>query len=128
MKLRPSQFKVNEAWILFQLSREPIITTTDGPAVCFGLMDAASCFMLCATFFPGTGDELLSQKNAQEVLKKGWAHKKEYPIKLFVPEELLTGDIETVAEGEGIQVVCVPESQLSDIIGDIQIEFRKQFS
>jgi hypothetical protein len=125
IELHPSQFKVNEAWILFQLSREPIITERDGPAVCFGLMDAASCYMLSGTFSPGTDDKVLSKKNVQELLKKGWAHKKEYPTRLFAPQELLNGDIEASAQREGIAVVCVPESQLLAIIGEVQKEFQK---
>ncbi len=127
MKLYPSQFKVNEAWILFRLIREPIIIECDGPAICFGLMDAASCFMLSGTFFPGTDDKALTKKNIQELLAKGWEHKKEYPIKLFVPEGLVTGDIKTAAQGEGIEVIYVPESQLLPIIGEAQRHFRKRF-
>lgn len=94
MKLHPSQFRVNEAWILFRLTFEPIITERDGPVVGFGLMDAASCFLLNGTFFLGTDQRALSEKNVQELLRKGWAHKKEYPSKLLVPEDILTDGIE----------------------------------
>ena len=83
--------------------------------------------MLSGTFYPGTDDKALSKKNVQDLLKKGWVHKKEYPTRLFVPEELLTGDIETAAQGEGISVVCVPESQLLAVIEEAQDEFRKRF-
>ncbi len=127
MKLQPSQFKVNEAWILFQLSREPIATQHDGPAICFGLMDAASCFMLSGTFFPGTDGKALSKSNLQELLKKGWEHKKEYPEKLFVVKELLTAEIETQTKEQGIDVHGVNESELKNIIGEAQQEFRKRF-
>jgi hypothetical protein len=127
MKLHPGQFKVNEAWILFQLTHEPVMTERDGPAVCFGLMDAASCFILSATFFPGTDHKAISKKNVQELLKEGWAHTKEYPNRLFVPEALINGDIETAAQGEVISVVCVPENQLMSIIGEAQKEFQKRF-
>ncbi len=71
MEMHPSQFEVNEVWILFQLTDKPIVTERDGPAVGFGLMDAASCFMLSADFFPGTGIEVLTKKNVQEFLKRG---------------------------------------------------------
>lgn len=83
MKLLPDQFKVNEAWILFQLSCEAVAIEHDGPAICFGLMDAVSCFMLSGTIFPGTDGKALSKSNVQELLRKGWEHKKEYSEKLY---------------------------------------------
>jgi hypothetical protein len=127
MKLHTSQFKVNEAWILFQLSRGPITTERDGPAICFRLMDVASCFMLSGTFFPGTDGEALSKSNVQELLRKGWEHKKEYPEKIFVVKELLTAEIEAQIQEQGIDVNSVNESELKSIIGQAQQEFRKRF-
>jgi hypothetical protein len=127
MKLQPNQFKVNEAWILFQISGKPIATERDGPAICFGLMDASSCFMLSGTFFPGTDGNALSKNNVQEILRKGWEHKKQYPEKLFVVKELLTAEIETQARAQGIDVNGVSESELKSIIGEAQQEFRKRF-
>ncbi len=127
MKLHPSQFNVNEAWILFQLSREPVATEHDGSAICFGLMDAASCFMLSVTFFSGTDGKSLSKSNVQELLKKGWEYKKQYPEKLFVVKELLTTEIETQTKELGIDVNIVNESELKSIICEAQQEFRKRF-
>ena len=127
MKLLPSQFKVNEAWILFQLSREPVATEHDGPAICFGLMDAASCFMLSGNFFSGTDGKALSKSNVQELLRKGWERKKEYPEKLFVVKELLTAEIEAQIQEQGINANSVNESELKSIIGEAQQEFRKRF-
>jgi hypothetical protein len=127
MQLQPSQFKVNQAWILFQLSRNPITTERDGPAICFGLMDAASCFMLSGTFFPGTDGNALSKNNVQELLRKGWEYKKEYPEKLLVVKELLTAEIEAQTRTQGIDVTGVSESELKSVIGEAQQEFRKRF-
>jgi hypothetical protein len=56
---------------LFQLSGEPVVTERDGPAVRFGLMDAASCFMLSSSFLPGMDNGELSKTNVLELLKKG---------------------------------------------------------
>lgn len=127
MKLHPSQFKVNEAWILFQFGRNPIITKKDGPAVCFGLMDAASCFILSGSFFHGTDGKALSKSNLRDLLKAGWEHKKEYPEKLLVVKELLTTEIETQIQELGIAVSGAEESELESIIGEAQQGFRKEF-
>lgn len=127
MGLQPSQFKVNEAWILFQLSRKPIETEGDGPAICFGLVDAASCFILSALFFPGIDGHALTKDNVQGLLLKGWEHKKQYPEKLFVVKELLTAEVEEQARAQAIEVHGVDESELRSIIGDTQKEFRKRF-
>ena len=128
MEMHPSQFEVNEAWIVFQLTKKPVVTERDGPVHCFGLMDAASCFLLCAEFFPGTGIVALSKKNIQGLLKKGWKHKKKYPSKLFVVQGLLNGEIEAEAQGLGIAVTGVAERQLLVIIGEAQGGFQSQFS
>lgn len=126
--LHPSQFVVNEAWVLFQLLDQPIFTTQDGPAVCFGLMDAASCFLLSVQLYPGVGMEVLTQQNVQELLKNGWAHKRKYPNRLLIPKELLTSEVQALAEAQGITVVCASERELKGIIGEAQKEFRQRFS
>lgn len=102
-------------------------TKRDGPAIGFGLMDAASCFMLSAKFFPGTDNSALYPNNFQELLKQAWTHKKEYPIKLFVPSEILDCNLEAVVQSRGISMAHVPEDQLLVFIGEAQVEFRKQF-
>ncbi len=127
MKLKPADFKIDEAWILFELLPEPIFTQLDGPAVIFGLMDAGSCFLLTANFFEGIDNTALTSNNVLNLLKNGWIHNKKYPIKIFVPEEVLTGTIETAIQSEGISVVSVPESQLSKIVGEAQKVFIEKF-
>ncbi len=42
-------------------------------------------------------------------------------------QELLSGDLEAVAQGLGIPMAGVPERQLKVIIGEAQEGFRKQF-
>ncbi len=43
--LRPNQFEVNEAWIVFRLNNAPIRIEHEGSFNCIALMDAASCFI-----------------------------------------------------------------------------------
>jgi len=50
--LHPNQFKVNEAWLVFQLNDVPIRTDLEGDFNCIAFMDAASCFILGTEFVP----------------------------------------------------------------------------
>jgi len=55
--LQPSEFHVNEAWIVFRLNDAPISTETDGDFNVIAVMDAASCFILAAEFVPAISAE-----------------------------------------------------------------------
>jgi hypothetical protein len=55
--LHPSQFEVNEAWILFRLNRAPVQTELEGDFNCIALMDAASCFILSSELIAITAVE-----------------------------------------------------------------------
>lgn len=124
MDLHPSQFEVDESWILFRLNRMPVVTSQDEPAVCLGLMDAASCFILSVTTIQGI-TAVVRKEHLRQLLKKGWAHKERYPSRLFTTPELINDDIEEVAESEGISVVTVLERQLESIIGEAQTSFEE---
>ncbi len=127
MELHPRQFVVNDTWILFQLSKKPVMTNDRGPAVCFGLMDAASCYILCGQFFPGTGPEVLTKENVHALLTEAWALKNAFPTSLFVPPELVNAEVEALAELLGIQIISVPESDLSIFLKEAQDGFRERF-
>lgn len=125
MKLHPNQFEVNEAWIVFRLTRDPIVVEQEGPVHGIGLMDAASCFILGAIFIGS--DETLATENIRELLEKGWAHKSEYPKKLMVSSNLMSDELETAAEAHGVSVAPTSEGDLRVFIGEAQEEFRKKF-
>lgn len=127
MNLDPSQFEVNEAWILFQLTEKPIVTQLDGSFICYGLMDVASCFMLGVTPHRRTDDSAILIKKILGLIKTGWEHKKEFPERLLVIKELLTTELEFEIRAQGIYVNFVEEFELESIIRDAQDEFRKQF-
>lgn len=97
--LHPSQFAVNEAWIVFRLNDAPIQTEHDGVFNCVALMDAASCYLL--------GSELVSVSAAGpspeescRLLQQGRAREQHLPKTLFVP-------IADVAHAEhGFESLC----------------------
>jgi len=122
--LHPNQFRVNEAWIAFRLTDEPIETEQDGLFEIIGLMDAASCFIFGTAFVPaGTSDP--SEFDARRLLKAGWAHKKQYPSKLFLPKGQFQTTLPAEAKRQKISVVSVTERQLMPFIGEARQGFRE---
>jgi hypothetical protein len=124
--LHPNQFKVNEAWIAFQLNDEPIHTEQDGDFNFLALMDAASCFILSSTPVAATQGES-TQLEAKRLLREGQAHKKQWPKTLFVPTEQVAQLLVAEAEQLGIGVVRVAEAELLPFIGEAQEGFRERF-
>ena len=115
--LHPSEFQVNEAWIVFRLNEAPISTERDGDFNVLALMDAASCFILGAEFVPVTSSEA-SEMEVKRLIKSGISHKQQLPKTLYIPENLAADVLCTEAERNGIVVVRVPEEQLLVFIGE----------
>jgi hypothetical protein len=124
--LHPKQFRVNEAWIAFQLNEEPIRTVQDGDFNFLALLDAASCFILGSAPVPAERAEPTPAESRQ-LLEQGHAHKKRWPKKLFVPTEQPAEILAAEAERLGIEVVRVAEGQLRLFLGDAKKLFREQF-
>ncbi|MFN0204835.1 MAG: hypothetical protein ACKVS6_00810 [Planctomycetota bacterium] len=124
--LHPSQFKVNEAWIAFQLNDEPVSTQQDGEFNFLALMDSASCFLLSFTPVAAAQSEP-TKLGAKRLLKEGYAHKNCWPKTLFVPTELAAQFLIAEAERLGIGVVRVAEDQLLLFIGEAKEGFNKRF-
>lgn len=124
--LHPTQFNVNEAWIVFKLNHEPVHTVQDGDFDFLALMDAASCYILGST--PVAAKQLeLSEIEARSLLQAGRSHKARWPQTLFVPKEQRAESLVVEAERHGINVVRVAEAQLSVFIGEAQLGFRERF-
>lgn len=122
--LHPSQFKVNETWITFQLNDAPLITDSDGDFNVFALMDAASCFIL-GVGYVRTDSKEFSRMEAKRLLKSGYTHKKQYPKELIIPNNQLANVMSEEAERLGISVVRVPEERLQVLIGEARESFQE---
>jgi hypothetical protein len=107
----PSEFEVNEAWIVFQLNDAPISTETDGDFNVIALMDAASCFIL-GTEFVSVASAEPSEMEAKRLIKCGKSHKKQLPKTLYIPESQAADMLCIEAERNGITVIRVPDDQL----------------
>jgi len=123
----PSQFQVNEAWIVFKLNDAPVSTEADGDFNVLALMDAASCFILGTEFVRADSSEP-SQLDSKRLLKRGQSHKQQFPKKLLIPANQAAGILSTEAEQHGIAVVRVPEEQLLVFIGEARQGFQEHVS
>jgi hypothetical protein len=122
--LHPSQFQVNEAWIVFQLNETPIHTEQEGSFNCICLMDAASCYILGTALITSAAVEPAPQQ-AHQLLTAAWAKKREFPQTLITP----TGKFQTTMKAEagrlGMAVTTAPEDQLLVFIGDAREVYRE---
>lgn len=124
--LHPTQFHVNEAWIVFRLNDAPISTGADGDFNLIALMDAASCFILSTRLIPAGAAEP-TRMETKRLLKEGQAHKQQLPKTLFVPSKMPVDIFTGEAERQGIVVVRVPEDQLLVFVGEAREGFRERF-
>jgi len=123
----PSQFQVNEAWIVFKLNDAPVITEVDGDFNVFALMDAASC-MILGTEFVRAGSAEPSQLESKRLLIGGYSHKQQYPMKLFIPTHQAADLLSAEAERNKIHVDRVPEDQLLIFISEAREGFQQHVS
>lgn len=122
--LHPKQFRVNEAWIAFQLNGAPVVTIRDGSFNCVCLMDAASCYIMGHVMVPADQSEP-SALEAKRLLRLGWAHKSAYPSKLLVPAGRYQTDLAAEAKRQDIAFVPVPASHLRSFTSDAREGFRE---
>lgn len=115
--LHPSDFQVNEAWILFRLNESPISTEQDGDFNVIALMDAASCYILGAEFVSLAYDDL-SELEAKRLIKNAKSHHHRLPKTLYVAENQVADIICAEVERNGSEVIRVPEEALLVFIGE----------
>jgi hypothetical protein len=123
--LDPSQFQVNEAWIVFTLNDAPIQAGEDGLFNVFALMDAASCFILSTCLVSSVSPEP-SSTESDRLLEEGRAHKQQLPTTLFIPSTMSATLLAVAAEHQGITVVRVPDDQLLLFVGEAKAGFRER--
>jgi hypothetical protein len=125
-KLHPSQFEVNDVWIVFRLNDTPIQTERDGVFNCIALMDAASCYILGTEMVSAHAVEPSSDES-RRLLQQGRSHKRQLPKKLFISKEQVASALSREASLADIEVQTVPENELLVFIGEARECFREQF-
>jgi hypothetical protein len=122
--MHPSQFKVNEAWIVFILIKE-LRTEHKGNFAFYGLMDAASCYLFGTVCL--AKNALLDKDAVQGLLGHGFAKSGKYAKRIIVPPDLANANVRATIEEYGSTMEEIPERQMLDIIGEAQREFQERF-
>lgn len=124
--LNPTQFSINEAWLVFQLNDTPINTGRDGAFNAMCLMDAASCFIL-ATEMVSAQKSGPSELEAKRLFKTAWSHNRQFPVKVFIPRGPLESALSTQAQRHAIPVTTVSEDELAVFTREAKQSFSEHF-
>jgi len=118
------QLAADDAWILFRLNGDPILTERDGAYNCFALMDAASCFIF-GTELVAVDAIQLSQFQSRRLLKSGRSRVNKYPKMLVLPKRLAADTFTQEALRQGIQIERVLSKRLLSYISEAKVGFRQ---
>ena len=125
-QLQPSQFKVNQCWLVVKASDAPI-ATGEGSFDVYVLQDAASMYLFGNVLVP-TGSATASEREVTSLLQSAWRAKRAWPKCLLLPETILPrSSFAAVAKRNEIPVELVPESALALYIKDVQAAFSEYF-
>lgn len=124
--IHPSQFQLNDAWVVFKLNDTPIRTAVDGELNFIALMDAASCYILGSDVITASALEL-PKISAKRLLKKAQTQAQRLPNTLYIPHELPAESLAKEADRLGITVVSIAEEKLMVFIGEAREGFNERF-
>ena len=124
--LDPSQFKVNQSWLVVKASDAPI-STAEGSFDVYVLQDAASMYLFGNVLVP-TGSATASEDEFNSLLQSAWHAKRAWPKCLLLPQTILPrSSFAEVAKRNEIPVELVPESALALYINDVRAAFSEHF-
>ncbi len=120
--LHPSQFSLNEVWILFRLNDSPVCTEENGDFHVVCLMDAASCYIL--------GTELFSVESASvpgavaaKLMETALNQSNEFPGQIYISSTLSAEDAQLVFTELAITVSVIPDNELSPFLSEAREGF-----
>lgn len=122
----PEDYAVNEAWIVFQVTQAPVRTEADGDFHLLCLMDAASLLIMANEMVPA-GAAGVPGDAAERLLEAGAASGAEWPRELLLQAELRAEAFEPLADGRGIAVRHVADSELLPFVSEAREAFREYF-
>ena len=122
--MHPSQFGVNQCWLIVKASDTPIVTD-EGLFDVYVVQDAASMYLFGSVFTP-SGSGNASEQEFNSLLQHAWRQKREWPKRLLVPDSIPSPNpFSVVAKRHRIPVEIVPESALAIYINDVQAGFHE---
>ena len=124
--MHPSQFKVNQCWLVVKASDAPI-RVDGGSFDVYVLQDAASMYLFGNVFVP-SGSDIAPEEEVNSLLQGAWRTKRVWPKCLLLSDCIPPrSSFAAVAERNRIPVEVVPESSLTIYINDVQAAFREHF-
>ena len=124
--LSPDQFRVNEAWIAIR-ANDSFLFVKDEPYDVYVLMDAASAYVF-GPVLARVVDESPDEKDVENLFKKAWMAKRQWPLKIIIPEDFSAKQIfKMQAERNGLAFEIVSLSDLSPVIGPLKESFATDF-
>ena len=124
--MQPSQFAVNQCWLIVKANDSPV-HTGEGPFDVYVLQDAASMYIFGNLFVP-FGGGTAAEKEVNSLLQDGWRKKREWPQTILLSDSLpFRSSLAVVAKRNRISVQVVPESALAFYTSDVQAGFREYF-
>ena len=125
-QMQPSQFEVNECWLIVKASAAPVVTG-EGLFDVYVVQDAASMYLFGTVFTP-SGSGNASEEEFNSLLRRAWRKKREWPKRLLVPDSIPSPNpFSIVAKRHRIPVEIVPKAALAIYINDVQAGFREYF-
>ena len=124
--IHPSQFTVNQCWLIVKASDAPI-RTDEGAFDVYVLQDAASMYLFGNLLVP-SGSGAAAEEEVNLLLQGARRVKGEWPQSLLLPDSApFRGSFAVVARRNRIPVKVVPESKLAFYVNDVQAAFREHF-
>jgi hypothetical protein len=124
--MHPSQFAVNQCWLIVKASDAPV-QTGEGAFEVYVLQDAASMYIFGNLFVPAGGGTAIEEE-VNSLLHDGWRKKREWPQSLSLSDSVpFRSSLAVVAKRIRISVKVVPESELAFYTNDVQAGFREYF-
>ena len=122
----PSQFTVNQCWLIFKASDGPI-RVDEGLFDVYVLQDAASMYLFGNVFVPsGTGTA--PEEDVNSLFQGAWRAKHEWPKCLLLPDTIPPrSSFAVVAKRNRIPVEVMPESAFAIYINDVRSAFHDYF-
>jgi hypothetical protein len=125
-EIHPSQFAVNQCWLIVKASDAPI-HVDEGLFDVYVLQDAASMYLFGNVFVP-SGSGTAPDEEVDSLLQGAWRATREWPNSLLLPDSIPPrSSFAVVAKRNRIPVEVVPESDLAIYINDVQAAFREHF-
>lgn len=124
--MHPSQFTVNQCWLIVKASDAPI-RTDEGLFDVYVLQDASSMYLFGSVLAPcGSGDA--SEKEVDSLFHGAWREKQKWPKRLLLPDTIPSpNSFVVVARRNGVPVEIVAEAALVIYVNDVQTAFREYF-